>query len=160
MKVLASAAVALVVASMGTVLGQGKYVGISENPDRTIDARRGGSRSKISLKRPFFWILRSKRSAYIDALEIIQTSAERIYLCTARIESQGIGLSMEGAMPDVKISLRGKRVSLGLALDEVCRQAGMLWTNKAYTILLKPGQRFTQRKSPFPGELEPAAGRG
>ena len=159
MNVLASAAVALVVTSMGTVLGQGKYVGISENPDRTIDARMEGVVEDI-LEKTILLDLEIEEVSFLEALEIIQTSAERIYLGTARIESQGIGLSVEGAMPDVKISLRGKRVSLGLALDEVCRQAGMLWTNKAYTILLKPGQRFTQRKSPFPGELEPAAGRG
>lgn len=155
MKVLAIAAVVLVVASMGTVLGQGKFVGISENPDRMIDAEEEESVEDI-LEKTILLDLEIEEVDYIDALLIIQSSAERIYFGKAPFVSQEIGLSVQGPRLGPKVTLRGKRVSLGLALDEVCRQAGMLWTNKGYTISIKPGQRFTQRKSPFPGALESA----
>ncbi len=158
MKVLAGTAVALVITSMGTVLGQGKFVGISENPDRMIDAQKEEVIEDI-LEKTILLDLEIEEVDYIDALLIIQSSAERIYFGKAPFVSQGIGLSVQGPRPGPKVSLRGKRLSLGLALDEVCRQAGMLWTNKCYTISITPGQRFTQRKSPFPGALEPAPAR-
>lgn len=158
MRALASAAVALVITSIGTVLGQGKFVGISEDPDRTIDAKSEEAVEDL-LEKTILLDLEIDEVDYLDALSIIQTSAERLYFGKLPIERQGLGLSIQGARPGSKVTLRGRRVSLGLALDELCRQAGMLWTNKAYTISIKPGQRITQRKSPFPGELESAPAR-
>ncbi|MBL9156478.1 MAG: hypothetical protein JNJ70_03340 [Verrucomicrobiales bacterium] len=156
MKALACVVAAVVITSMGAVLGQGKFVGISENPDRTIDAGREEAVEDL-LEKTILLDLEIDEVDYLDALSIIQSSAERLYFGKLPFERQGLSFSVEGPRPGPKVTLRGKRVSLGLALDELCRQAGMLWTNKAYTISLKPGQRLTQRRSPFPGALESAA---
>lgn len=88
-----------------------------------------------------------------DALDAIQSTAERVYSAKLPPERQGLSFSVVSP-PLNKVTLRGKRVSYGLALDELCRRSGMLWTNAGYVIKLKPGTRFTQRKSPFPGKLE------
>lgn len=158
MKAIACFVAALVVTSIGSVSGQGKFVGISENPDRTIDAESEEVVEDL-LEKTILLDLEIDDVDYLDALSIIQSSAERLYFGKLPFERQGLSFMVEGPRPGPKVTLGGKRVSLGLALDELCRQAGMLWTNKAFTISMKPGQRFTQRKSPFPGALEPAPAR-
>jgi len=134
-------------------LAQGKFTGISEDPNPDIDLE-SETRLEDQLEKTILLNLNLVDVDFIDALEVIQTSAERIYSGSAPVDRQGVGFVVRAPTPTVKVTIRGEKVSLGLAVDEICRQAGMLWTNKGYSIFLKPGRRFTQRKSPFPGQLE------
>jgi len=127
--------------------------GISENPDRPAQIDDEMERDvRDLLTNTIFPTLSIHRMSFSDALVFIQSDAERTYSGKVEPNRRGLSFIVEGGLPSAKISFSGKNVSYGLALDEICRQGGMLWTNRG-KIFLSPGNRFTQRKSPFPGEI-------
>lgn len=127
--------------------------GISENPDRPARIDEDTEKDvRDLLTNTVFPTLEIHGMSFRDALRLIQFDAARTYSGKVEPNRRGLSFIVEGGLPSVKISFSGKNVSYGLALDEICRQGGMLWTNRG-KIFLSPGNRFTKRKSPFPGEI-------
>jgi len=136
-------------------LGSGEEVvrGIAENPDRPAQIDDDIERDvRDLLTNTVFPNLSIQGMSFKDALMFVQSDAERTYSGKVEPNRRGLSFIVSGGVPPVKISFSGTNVSYGLALDEICRQGGMLWTNRG-KIFLSPGNRFTQRKSPFPGEI-------
>ncbi len=135
--------------TVAEVAAQNHALGIAENRDANFPLENGVFDLLSNTILPSINI---DNLSLLDALELIQTKAPRIYNGTIPPNRQGVSFIVQGPIPTTRISFTGENVSLGLALEEICRQSEMLWTNKG-KIFLAPGRKFTNRNSPYAGKI-------
>lgn len=133
------------------IAAQNQALGIAENRDSNFTDPVQNDVFDL-LSNTIFSSINIDNLSLVDALELIQSGAPRIYSGTIPPSRQGVSFIVQHPIPTTRISFTCENISLGLALEEICRQSGMLWTNKG-KIFLAPGRKFTNRNSPFPGEI-------